>query len=58
MPPSIVLATLNARCAHASLALRYLRANLGALREVCVLRELVVGVEQSSGSFLVPRRER
>jgi radical SAM superfamily enzyme YgiQ (UPF0313 family) len=44
MPPSIVLATLNARYAHASLALRYLRANLGALREVCVLRELVVGV--------------
>ena len=29
----IVLATLNARYAHASLGLRYLRANLGALRE-------------------------
>jgi hypothetical protein len=58
MPPSIVLATLNARYAHASLALRHLRANLEALWEVCVLRELVVGVEQGSGSFLVPRRQR
>ncbi|MBK1643092.1 B12-binding domain-containing radical SAM protein [Thiocapsa imhoffii] len=44
MSSAIVLATLNARYAHASLALRYLRANLGALREVCVLREFVVGV--------------
>jgi hypothetical protein len=44
MSPSIVLATLNARFTHASLGLRYLRANLGELREVCVLRELVLGV--------------
>ena len=44
MPSSIVLATLNARFTHASLALRYLRANLGGLREDCALRELVVGV--------------
>jgi radical SAM superfamily enzyme YgiQ (UPF0313 family) len=44
MPTSIVLATLNARYAHASLALRYLRANLGGLRERCVLREFVVGI--------------
>jgi hypothetical protein len=31
--PAIVLATLNARWSHASLGLRCLRANLGALRE-------------------------
>ena len=43
MMAAIVLATLNARYAHASLGLRYLRANLGALREVCELRERVLG---------------
>ena len=37
--PDIVLATLNARYAHASLGLRYLRANLGALRERSAIRE-------------------
>jgi radical SAM superfamily enzyme YgiQ (UPF0313 family) len=40
---NIVLTTLNARYAHASLGLRYLRANLGALRERSVLREFVIG---------------
>jgi radical SAM superfamily enzyme YgiQ (UPF0313 family) len=44
MPTSIVLATLNARYAHTSLALRYLRANLGVLRKKCVLHEFVLGV--------------
>lgn len=39
----IVLATLNARYSHASLGLRYLRANLGALRERSRLREFVIG---------------
>ena len=39
---SIVLSTLNARYSHASLGLRYLRANLGALRDVSVIREFVV----------------
>jgi len=39
---SIVLSTLNARYSHASLGLRYLRANLGALREASVIREFVV----------------
>ena len=43
MPTPIVLATLNARYAHASLALRYLRANLGPLREVSRLCEFVLG---------------
>lgn len=39
----IVLSTLNARYAHASLGLRYLRANLGAWREHSQIREFVTG---------------
>ncbi len=39
----IVLATLNARYAHASLGLRYLRANLGEWREASAIREFVIG---------------
>ncbi|MGB2816293.1 MAG: DUF4080 domain-containing protein [Burkholderiaceae bacterium] len=39
---SIVLSTLNSRYSHAALGLRYLRANLGALREASVIREFVV----------------
>jgi radical SAM superfamily enzyme YgiQ (UPF0313 family) len=39
----IVLATLNARYAHASLGLRCLRANLGDLRDASVIREFVIG---------------
>lgn len=41
--PSIVLSTLNARYAHASLGLRYLAANLGALESQAKLVELVLG---------------
>lgn len=41
--PTIVLATLNARYAHASMGLRCLRANLGELREQSVIREFVIG---------------
>jgi radical SAM superfamily enzyme YgiQ (UPF0313 family) len=40
--PRVVLSTLNARFAHASLGLRCLRANLGDLREDTVIREFVV----------------
>jgi hypothetical protein len=40
---SIVLSTLNARYAHASLGLRYLRANLGELRDDCAIVEFVLG---------------
>jgi radical SAM superfamily enzyme YgiQ (UPF0313 family) len=40
--PSIILSTLNSRYAHASLGLRYLRANLGALRERARIVEFVV----------------
>jgi len=39
----IVLTTLNARYAHASLGLRYLRANLGEWREASAIREFVIG---------------
>src|SRR5512135_754574 len=39
---SIVLSTLNSRYSHASLGLRCLRANLGALRDDSVIREFVV----------------
>lgn len=38
----IILSTLNARYAHASLGLRYLRANLGAYREDCGILEFTI----------------
>ena len=41
--PDIILSTLNARYAHASLGLRYLRANLGDLHERSALCEFVIG---------------
>jgi radical SAM superfamily enzyme YgiQ (UPF0313 family) len=41
--PAIVLATINARYAHASLGLRCLRANLGPLREESEIVEFVLG---------------
>jgi radical SAM superfamily enzyme YgiQ (UPF0313 family) len=40
--PSIVLATLNARYSHASLGLRCLRANLGALRDDSAIVEFTL----------------
>jgi len=43
MSTKILLATVNARYAHASLALRYLRANLGELRECTAIREFILG---------------
>ena len=39
----ILLSTLNARYAHASLGLRYLRANLGEWHESSAIREFVIG---------------
>jgi radical SAM superfamily enzyme YgiQ (UPF0313 family) len=39
----IVLSTLNARYAHASLGLRYLRANLGVWHGASAIREFVIG---------------
>jgi radical SAM superfamily enzyme YgiQ (UPF0313 family) len=41
--PAIVLSTLNARYAHASLGLRCLWANLGRLREDSTIVEFVIG---------------
>lgn len=41
--PDIVLATINARYAHASLALRYLAANLGDLKPRARIVEFVLG---------------
>ncbi|MFO1193860.1 MAG: DUF4080 domain-containing protein [Rhodoferax sp.] len=41
-PPRIILSTLNARYAHASLGLRYLLANMGALRAQTALREFTI----------------
>ena len=45
---SIVLATLNSRYSHAALGLRYLRANLGALRAASAIREFVVRTPAST----------
>lgn len=41
--PDILLSTLNARYSHASFGLRYLRANLGALRERSAIVEFDIG---------------
>jgi radical SAM superfamily enzyme YgiQ (UPF0313 family) len=40
---TILLSTLNARYAHASLGLRYLLANMGDLQDVTRLQEFVIG---------------
>jgi radical SAM superfamily enzyme YgiQ (UPF0313 family) len=42
---TILLATLNARYAHASLGLRYLFANMGDLQESTRLQEFVIGAK-------------
>jgi radical SAM superfamily enzyme YgiQ (UPF0313 family) len=42
---TILLSTLNARYAHASLGLRYLLANMGGLRELTQLQEFVIGAK-------------
>ena len=39
----ITLTTINARYVHAALGLRYLRANMGALREQTRISEFVLG---------------
>ncbi len=40
---TILLSTLNARYAHASLGLRYLQANMGTLQDQTRLKEFVIG---------------
>lgn len=42
---SILLSTLNARYAHASLGLRYLLANMGELQTQTLLQEFVIGTK-------------
>mgnify|MGYP001552253027 CR=1 FL=1 len=42
---TILLSTLNARYAHASLGLRYLLANMGELQEKTRLHEFVIGAK-------------
>ncbi|MES2535460.1 MAG: DUF4080 domain-containing protein [Pseudomonadota bacterium] len=42
---TILLSTLNARYAHASLGLRYLLANMGDLRDATHLQEFVIGTK-------------
>jgi hypothetical protein len=41
--PDILLVTLNCRYSHASLGLRYLYANMGALQPRCEIAEFVIG---------------
>ena len=41
--PAIVLSTINARYVHASLGLRWLKANLGALKPAAEILEFVLG---------------
>ena len=40
--PTIILATLNARYIHASLGLRYLKANMGELEEFTTIKEFII----------------
>lgn len=42
---TIILSTLNARYAHASLGLRYLLANMGPLQAHASIAEFVIGVK-------------
>jgi radical SAM superfamily enzyme YgiQ (UPF0313 family) len=57
--PAIVLATVNARWAHASLALRYLRANLGELRADAALCEFTLAAKpQAIVDRLLDQRPR
>lgn len=42
---TILLSTLNARYAHASLGLRYLLANMGELQDVTQIQEFVIGTK-------------
>jgi hypothetical protein len=54
--PAIVLATVNARYAHASLGLRCLRANLGELRGDSEIVEFVLGIRAEEAVELILRR--
>jgi radical SAM superfamily enzyme YgiQ (UPF0313 family) len=45
LPMTILLSSLNARYTHASLGLRYLLANMGALQERAAIQEFVIGAK-------------
>ena len=56
---TILLSTLNARYAHASLGLRYLLANMGSLREQTSLVEFVIGARTAEiAEKLLARKPR
>lgn len=56
---TILLSTLNARYAHASLGLRYLLANMGELQGITRLQEFVIGVKTADVvECLLARRPR
>src|SRR3569833_3328660 len=56
---TILLSTLNARYAHASLGLRYLLANMGELRERTRLQEFVIGAKTADlAARLLAQRPR
>ena len=56
---TILLSTLNARYAHASLGLRYLLANMGPLKEQTALMEFVIGAKTADMvERLLARRPR
>ena len=57
--PAIVLATINARYAHAALGLRYLAANMGELRPDTEIVEFVLGMRAADmAEALLARRPR
>ncbi len=57
--PAVVLSTINARYAHAALGLRYLRANLGELRDQSEILEFVQGARPADMvEQLLARRPR
>jgi radical SAM superfamily enzyme YgiQ (UPF0313 family) len=57
--PAIVLATINARYAHAALGLRYLAANMGELRPDTEIVEFVLGMRAADMvEALLARRPR
>jgi len=57
--PSIVLATINARYAHAALGLRYLAANMGELQVGTEIVEFVLGMRAADMvEVLLARRPR
>ena len=53
--PDILLTTINARYAHSSIALRYLYANLGDLKQNAGIREFVLGSDPRDNAEILLR---